>query len=231
RRLEGLPLAIELAAARTRLLSPEALLARLVRSLDALGTGTVEMPERQHTLRATVEWSVGLLDEAERSLLESAAVVVNGGMLDAAAEVAGLDEDRTLELTEALVGHSLIQLDVTDAGPRARMLETIRQFVAERLAGRTDHAEIRRRHAGHYRKLAEQADRPLRGIGHGEWIARLETEAGNLAAAVEWYLDNDRAPLPHLLRILWPFWFLSDHMDETRTWADRLLPTADAREP
>src|SRR5262249_27031709 len=151
--------------------------------------------------------------------------------VEAAADVAGLDEERTLELTEALAGHSLIYLDVTDHGPRSRMLETIRQFVAERLAARTDLPEIQRRHADYYRELAEQADRPLRGVDSRQWLARLEAEAGNLAAAVHWYLDHDRAPLPHLLRVLWPFWFLADHMDETRTWADQLLPTADSREP
>jgi predicted ATPase len=231
RRLEGLPLAIELAAARARLLSPEALLRRLASSLDALGTGTVEMPERQQTLRATVEWSVGLLDDAERSLLETAAVFVDGWTVEAAAEVAGLDEDRTLDLTEALAGHSLIYLDVTVHGPRSRMLETIREFVGERLAARTDLTEIERRHADYYRELAEQADRPLRGVDLGPWIARLEDEAGNLAAAVHWCLNHDRAPLPHLFRVLWPFWFLADHMDETRTWADQLLTTADSLEP
>jgi predicted ATPase len=198
RLLEGLPLAIELAAARTRLLSPEALLRRLARSLDALGTGTVDMPERQHTLRATVEWSVGLLDDAERSLLETVAVFVNGWTTEAAAEVARLDEDRTLDLTEALAGHSLIYLDITDHGPRSRMLETIRQFVAERLAARSDLSEIQRRHAEHYRTLAEQGDRPLRGVGHGEWLGRLEAEAGNLAAAVHWYLEHDLRAWPIL---------------------------------
>jgi predicted ATPase len=186
RRLEGIPLAIELAAACTRLLSPDALLRRLARSLDALGTGTVDMPERQHTLRATVEWSVGLLDDAERSLLETVAVFVDGWTVEAAAEVAGLDEDRTLDLTEALADQSLISLDVTDDGPRSRMLETIRQFVAERLVARTDVAEIQRRHADYYRALAERGDRPLRSIAPGEWLARLEEEAGNLATAVHW---------------------------------------------
>ena len=102
RRLEGLPLAIELAAARTRLLDPAALLRRLTASFDALGTGAVDLPERQRTLRATVEWSVGLLEDAERSLLETMAVFVDGWTLEAAAEVAGLSEDRALELTEAL---------------------------------------------------------------------------------------------------------------------------------
>ena len=188
RRLEGLPLAIELAAARTRLLDPGALLGRLARSLDALGTGAVDLPERQRTLRATVEWSVGLLEDAERSLLEIVAVFVDGWTVEAAAQVAGLDEDRALDLTEALARHSLIYLDPAGDGPRPRMLETIRAFVAERLAARPDAAEIERRHADYYRALAEQADRPLRGAGQREWCERLEAEEGNLAAAVRWYL-------------------------------------------
>jgi predicted ATPase len=209
RRLEGLPLAIELAAARTRLLDPEELLGRLARSLDALGTGAVDLPERQHTLRATVEWSVGLLGGSERSLLETVAIFVDGWTIEAVADVASLDEDRALDLTEALARHSLIFLDNTELGPRPRMLETVRVFVAERLAARPDVGEIGRRHADHYQALAEQADRPLRaigqtprGAGQSEWVERLQAEAGNLAAAVRWYLGHDPAPLPHLFRVL-----------------------------
>jgi predicted ATPase len=231
RRLEGLPLAIELAAARTRLLDPDALLGRLTGSLDALGTGAVDMPARQRTLRATVEWSVGILDDAERSLLETTAVFVDGWTIDATADVAALDEDQALDLTEALERHSLIQLDRTDLGPRCRMLETVRVFVAERLAARPDAVQIQRRHADHYRALAEQADRPLRGVGQREWVERLETEAGNLAAAVRWYLAHDPRPLPHLYRILWPFWSQRDHLGEARAWIHRLLPTADSLDP
>ena len=226
RRLEGLPLAIELAAARTRLLDPGALLDRLSRSLDALGTGAVDLPERQRTLRATVAWSVGLLDDAERSLLETMAVFVGGWTIEAAAEVAALQEDRTLELTEALARHSLVQLDQAGPGPRMRMLETIRAFVAERLAARPDAAEIQRRHADHYRALAEQADRPLRAAGHVEWLERLDAEAANLATAVRWYLAHDTGPLPHLFRVSWLFWELQDHLGEVRTWVGQLLPTA-----
>ena len=227
RRLEGLPLAIELAAARTRLLDPDELLRRLSRSLDALGTGSVDMPERQRTLRATVEWSVGLLDDAERSLLETVAVFTDGWTIEAAAQVTGLDEDRALDLTEALAAHSLVYLDPAGDGPRLRrMLETIRAFVAERLAIRPDAAEIERRHAGYYRALAEQADRPLRGTGQLEWCGRLEAEAGNLAATVRWYLAHDTGPLPHLFRVLWLFWFLRDHLGEARSWVGQMLPTA-----
>jgi predicted ATPase len=110
--------------------------------------------------------------------------------------VAGLDEDRALTLSEALARHSLVQLDRTDLGPRLRMLETIRVFVAERLQARSVVADVSRRHADYYRVLAERADRPLRGLGQGEWAEGLEAEAGNLAAAVGWYLAHDREPLP-----------------------------------
>jgi predicted ATPase len=228
RRLEGLPLAIELAAARTRLLEPDALLRRLASSLDALGAGAVDLPERQRTLRATVEWSVGLLEQAERSLLETLAVFVDGWTVDAAARVAGLDEERALELSEALARHSLIYLDSTDLGPRSRMLDTVRDFVAERLAERPDVAEVGRRHADHFRALADRADQPLRGVGQGEWADRLEAETGNLAAAVEWYLAHDREPLPHLFRVLSTFWILRDQSSEARSWIGRLLPAADS---
>jgi predicted ATPase len=231
RRLEGLPLAIELAAARTRLLDPDALLRRLAASLDALGTGAVDLPERQQTLRATVEWSMGLLANAERSLLETAAVFTDGWTLEAAARVADLTEDRALQLSEELARHSLIYLDTGAPGPRSRMLETIRVFVAERLAARPDAAAIERRHAGYYLALAEQADRPLRGAGQREWLERLEAEAGNLAAAVRWYLAHDPAPLPHVFRVLWLFWFLRDHISEARVWVDALRSVAPSLGP
>ena len=221
RRLEGLPLAIELAAARTRLLEPAALLDRLAASLDALGTGAVDLPERQRTLRATVGWSVGLLTDAERSLLEVAAVFTDGWTVQAAAAVADLEEDRALELSEALARHSLVYVDSTQLGPRTRMLETVREFVAERLAARPDAAGIGRRHAGFYRALAEQADRPLRGAGPGEWLERLDAEAGNLAAAVRWYLAHDPGPLPHLFRVLWLFWLQRDLEGQAGSWVEQ----------
>jgi predicted ATPase/class 3 adenylate cyclase len=231
RRLDGLPLAIELAAARTRLLDPGALLDRLSKSLDALGTGTVDLPERQRTLRATVEWSVGLLDDAERSLLETMAVFTGGWTVEAAAEVAGLAEDRAFDLTEALARHSLVQPDRTERGPRLRMLETIRAFVAERLADRPDAAEVARRHADYYRALAAQADRLLRRAGQREWAERLQADAGNLAAAVRWYLAHDPGPLPRLFRVLWLFWELRDDLGEVLAWVEQLLPTADTLAP
>jgi predicted ATPase len=115
------------------------------KSLDALGTGAVDLPERQRTLRATMEWSVGLLDDAERSLLEIMAIFTGGWTVESAAEIAGLEEDRALDLTEALARHSLVQLDRAEHGPRLRMLETIREFVAERLGARPGVTEVARR--------------------------------------------------------------------------------------
>jgi predicted ATPase len=231
RRLEGLPLAIELAAARTRLLAPAVLLDRLARSLDALGTGAIDLPERQRTLRATVEWSVGLLTADERSLLEVTAVFVNGWTIQAVAQVAQVDEDLALELSEQLAGHSLIYSDSSQAGSRTRMLETVREFVTEQLAARADAGQIERRHADYYQALAEQADRPLRSAGRGQWLERLDADAGNLAAAVGWYLAQDQGPLPHLFRILWLFWSLRDHEREAWSWVEQLLPTAGTLDP
>ena len=226
RRLEGLPLAIELAAARTRLLDPAALLDRLTASLDALGTGAVDLPERQRTLRATVEWSVGLLEDAERWLLEAAAVFVDGWTIQAASQVAGLEEERALELSEALARHSLVYVDGTGLGPRSRMLETVREFMAERLAARPDAADVGRRHAGYYRALAEQADRPLRETGRGEWLERLDAEAGNLAAAVRWHLVHDPGPVPRLFRVLWLFWLQRDLEGQARSWVEQFRPAS-----
>jgi predicted ATPase len=228
-RLEGLPLAIELAAARIRLLDPAALQARLCRSLDALGSGAVDAPERQQTLRATVEWSVGLLDDDERSMLEVTAVFTDGWTVDAVAQVAGLSEDRGLELTEALARHSLVQPYGTEPAARSRMLETVREFVAERMDARADADEIRRAHARYYRALVERAAGPLRRGGHDEWAGRLEAEASNLSAAVRWYLDHDRGPLPGMFDALLPVLaYNDDFIAEARSWIDQILPTADS---
>jgi tetratricopeptide (TPR) repeat protein len=138
---------------------------------------------------------------------------------------------RVLELSEALARHSLVYVDSTELGSRTRMLETIRAFVAERLAARADAAEVGRRHAGFYRALAEQADRPLRGPDQGEWLEVLEAEAGNLAAIVRWYLAHDPGPLSHLFRVLWLFWTAQDLEREAWSWVEQLLPAAGTLNP
>ena len=226
RRLDGLPLAIELAAARTRLLKADALLARLGNRLDALGTGPVDLPERQRTLRATVEWSVGLLDDAGRRMLATMSIFVEGWTLEAAVHVSGLTEDRTLDLLDSLAGQSLVSVDATDVEPRFRMLAAIRELAAERLAAEADVADIERRHAEYFGALVENAEWPAER--QAEWAARLRTEEGNLEAAIRWFLAHDIAPLPHIFLILWLFWQSRGRMPEGRAWIEELQLRADA---
>ena len=225
RRLDGLPLAIEIAAARVRLLEPAALLTRLERGLDALGTGPVDLPERQRTLRATVEWSIELLDEDQRDVLATLSVFVDGWTLDAATQVADLGEDRMLDLLDALAGHSLVKVDATDIGPRFRMLESVRELAAERLAPRADRAGVEQRHAAFFRNLVENAQWPRED--ESEWAERLRLEEGNVRVAIRWFFDHDISPLPHMFRVLWWFWQLRDRMLEGRAWIEELLRQAD----
>ena len=225
RRLDGLPLAIEIAAARIRLLIPNALLARLGGSLQALGTGPADLPERQRTLRATVEWSIGLLDDGERQMLATLSIFVEGWTVEAAVQVSDLPEQRTLDLLDALAGHSLVSIDMTDGGPRFRMLASIRELAAERLAAGADRADVERRHAEYFRMLVENADWPAER--QAEWAERLRIEEGNLGIAVRWLFTHDIAPLPHMFRILWLFWQMRDRMPEGRAWIRELLTRAD----
>src|SRR5262249_8991877 len=108
------------------------------------------------------------------------------------------------------------------------MLQTIREYLAERVDRREDGDEVRRRHAEHFRRMGEHADAGLRGVDQRWWTDRLEFESGNLGAAIRWYLAHDTAPLPHLLRALFPFWELRDHLGETHVWIDQILPQAES---
>jgi predicted ATPase len=226
RRLDGLPLAIELAAARTRLLDPSAVLARLGSRLDALGTGPVDLPERQRTLRATVEWSVGLLDDVEQQMLATLSVFVEGWSVDAAVHVTELTEDRALDLLDGLAGQSLVNVDATDAEPRFRMLESVRELAAERLAASADRAEVEQRHAEYFGALVENADWPAER--QAEWAARLQIDEENLRIAIRWFLTHEISPLPHMFRILWLFWQMRGRMPEGRAWIAELQLQAEA---
>ena len=225
RRLDGLPLAIELAAARVRLLEPPALLARLGKSLDALGTGPVDLPERQRTLRATAEWSIALLDDAEKQMLATLSIFVEGWTVAAAIYVSDLTEDRTLDLIDALTRHSLVKVEATDVGPRLRMLQSIRELAAERLAASAELADVERRHAEYFGALVENADWPVER--QAEWAEQLRTEEANLKTAVRWFFTHDIARLPHIFRILWLFWQMRDRMPEGRVWIQEVRLRAD----
>ena len=225
RLVDGLPLAIELAAARTRVLDPAALLARLERSLDALGTGSVDLPERQRTLRATVEWSFGLLEEVEQRMLATLSVFVDGWTVEAAVDVTGLPEDQTLDLLDALAGHSLVSVDAVDPGPRFHMLTAVRELAAERLANSEDLADVQARHAWHFGALVANADWPAEG--QAQWAERMRADEENIRVAIGWFLAHDIAPLPHMFRILWLFWQMRGRMPEGRAWIAEVQGRAD----
>jgi predicted ATPase len=196
------------------------LLARLGSRLDALGVGPVDLPERQRTLRATVEWSVGLLTETEKHMLATLSIFVDGWTIDATMHVADLPEDQTLDLLDTLAGHSLVNVDATDAGPRFHMLASVRELAAELLAAGDDLVDVERRHAEYFGALVENADWPAER--QAEWAERLRTEEENLRVAIRWFLAHDIAPLPHIFRILWLFWQMQGRMPEARAWIDEV---------
>ncbi len=237
RRLDGLPLAIELAASRVKLLAPRALLARLDHSLALSGAG-VERPSRQQTLRNTIAWSYDLLDPDLAGVFRRAGVFAGGCDLDALAAVAMADGGDPagadpLDLVAALLDASLITVtESTDGEPRAGMLETIHQYALERLAEAGEEAQTRRRHAEHYAAFAEQATPQLNGREHLAWLDRLEAEHDNLRAALSWSLqtgaaEGERVAIGlRLVQALGQFWFRHGHVPEGRRWLERAMDLA-----
>jgi len=209
-RLDGLPLAIELAAARVGVLPVEGIAARLDDRFRLLTGGARTALPRQQTLRATIDWSYALLDPAERRLMQRLAVFVGGWTLDAAEEVCGADsgaEGAVLDLLSALVDKSLVQAREEDGAVRYGFLETLRAYAQERLEASGDHEHAARRHAAYYLALAEQAEPALWGPRQISWFRRLAAEQDNLRAAIEWALAHDEITLGlRLAGALWRFW-------------------------
>jgi predicted ATPase/DNA-binding XRE family transcriptional regulator len=228
RRLDGLPLAIELAAARMRAMSPTELLARLDRSLPLLSGGPRDLPERQRTMRAAIEWSYQLLQESEWRLLNRLSVFRGGWDMEAAEAVGAgeniLEED-VLDLLSSLVEQSLVVAERgADDATRYRMLVPVREYVEERLdqSGEADGA--RRRHAENYLALAKEAAPELRGARQVEWLDQLETEYDNLRAAMAWLLSSGAVDAAALLGwSLWVFWWLHGHQAEGRRRMEELV--------
>jgi predicted ATPase/class 3 adenylate cyclase len=233
-RLDGLPLAIELAASRIKLLSPSAMLDRLQHRLKLLTGGAQDLPARQRTLRETIGWSYDLLDRDERALFSRLATFVGGWTIDAAEAVANPDGEldiETFDVLGSLVDRSLVRKEPDDGEPRFGMLETIREFGVDVLeeAGEADQA--RRRHASYVLALAEAAELELTLRDQG-WLGRLEREHDNVRAALRWMIDTGEAePGLRIAGALWRFWRLRGHMAEGRRWTDELLalPAAAAR--
>ena len=159
-------------------------------------------------------------------MLATLSVFDEGWSIEAAVHVSGLAEDRTLDLLDALVRRSLVNIDSTNALPRFRMLSSIRELAAERLTASGDRAEVERRHAEYFGALVENADWPPQK--QAEWAERLRAEEGNLAIAIRWYLSHDLRPLPHMFRILWLFWQMRDRLPDGRVWIQELRKRADS---
>jgi predicted ATPase/class 3 adenylate cyclase len=217
-RLDELPLALELAAARTALFSPEQLLERLSQRLDLL-KGERDADPRQRTLRATIEWSYDLLSEQEQGLFARLSVFAGGCSYEAAEQIAGADAD-TLQ---SLLDKSLLRKRESELGPRFWMLETIREYAAEQLEASGEAEELLRRHAEYLLALAEEAYPNLRGSPK-EWLERLGAEHDNLRAALDWFEASGQTQ--HALALagaLSRFWYLRGHLAEGRRVLDNLL--------
>jgi predicted ATPase/class 3 adenylate cyclase/DNA-binding CsgD family transcriptional regulator len=244
-RLEGLPLALELAAARTKVLPPEAILARLDRRLAFLTGGRRDEPTRHQTLQAALAWSYDLLDEERRALFRRLSVFAGGCDLAAAASVARRavptgaaavsgGEPPVEEGLAVLIDHSLLrQEEQPDGTPRFAMLETVREFALERLEAGGEADEAHRRHAAHFLALAEPSEAGLKSADQWTWLDRLGREHDNLRAALGRSLaaPDGAAVAQRLAGALAWFWWLRGHHTEGRRWLEAALAAGDATPP
>jgi predicted ATPase/DNA-binding SARP family transcriptional activator len=222
RRLDGLPLAIELAAARTALLGPQELNTRLGQALDVLGSGPVDAPDRQRTLRATIEWSHRLLSPPEAEAFARFAVFSGGATIDAAQEVTGA----RLDALEGLVDKQLLRRHDSGGETRLVMLQTVREYALAQLDADDEAAEIHGRHARHYLSFAVSAERAMYTTAEPEWLARLDAEIDNLRAALGWSLRRDPSLALRLAGRLMSFWDIRNRYDEGLEWLGAAIEAA-----
>jgi predicted ATPase/DNA-binding NarL/FixJ family response regulator len=226
--VDGLPLAIELAAARGRVLPPQAMPARLARSLALLRGGARDQPERHQTLQAAIAWSYRLLAAGEQHLFEQLAVFAGGFTLEAAAAVAEPIDGRPINILDSvggLVTKSLLCRELEPGGePRFRLLETLRVYAFEQLVGRGAHAQTQRRHASFFLAMAERAAAESRGASQLTWLDRLEREHDNLRAALRWSIESgDITTELRLTGSLAWFWHARGYAREGREWLEGAL--------
>ena len=227
-RLDGLPLAIELAAARTRVLPVSAIRARLDQHLSLLTGGARDLPERQQTLRGAIDWSYDLLEEPDRRLFERFSVHAGGAYLTQADRICGptaeLGED-VLDGLSSLAEKSLVRAGLNGAeDPRFLMLVTIRDYAHERLATNPEHVELERRHAMTYLELAESIASDVLGPKAAQVTDRLETDHDNIRAGIDWAVESGEADIAlRYLIAVWRFWQVRGHLTEARLRADSIL--------
>jgi predicted ATPase/DNA-binding SARP family transcriptional activator len=227
RHLDGLPLAIELAAARTTVLEPSQLSDRLAQALDLLADGPRDAPDRQRTLRATIDWSHRLLGASEAEAFARFAVFAGGATFDAAQAVTGAD----LDALHGLVDKQLLLRRHGSPDARLSMLETVREYAGEHLAADPGAAEVRERHCRHYLALAERAEPELLTHGEAEWLPKLDAEVANFRAALGWSLGAEPPLALRLAGTLWRYWEIRNASAEALEWIEAALDAAGAEAP
>jgi predicted ATPase len=227
-RLDGLPLAIELAAARTRLLPPLAMLPRLSNSLKLLTGGPRDLPERQQTLRAALDWDYDLLEEGEQQVFRKLAVFAGGMTLERAESVVESPSIDMLDALESLVSKSLIQqLAGAEGEPRFSMLKTIREYALEKLAASGELEDIQDRHLSLFLSVAEEAAPRLREADQVQWLETLDTEHDNMRAALRWAATKrDTEAELRLSGALSRYWEFRAHLSEGQQWLEEALSRA-----
>jgi predicted ATPase len=230
RTLDGIPLAIELAAARIRFMSVHDIVGRLQDRLQFLVGPVRHRAGRHGTLRAAIDLSYDLLDETERLLFSRLSIFLGGCRLQSVEAVCGgngIAEGRIVDLVGELVVKSLLQIEEHRDGVRYHMLETLREYARERLNQMGATAELSERHFQHFRELAEQAIREVRGAGEAEWMERLAEDYDNFSAALEWARESNPPTLLELAAPLGWFWWLRGRFSEGRRWLSRALAEGD----
>ena len=225
-KLDGLPLAIELAAARVKLLSPQSILERLENSLKLLTGGAKDLPEHQQTMRGTIRWSYDLLDEAEKLVFRHLSVFVGGFTVEAAEAV--LSDDSALDLLVSLIDNNLlVQRDLPDGNARLQMLEVVREFALEVLQTSGEVDDLQRIHAHYFLSLAEEAEPFLSGERGNEWLEKLENDHDNFRAALRWSLEQEPETAARMAATLRQFWNNRSYLTEARSWLEAALEKSD----
>ncbi len=237
-RLDGLPLAIELAAARIKILSAQAILTRLENRLKLLTGGASDLPARQQTMRSAISWSYDLLTEDEKRLFRRLAVFAGGFGFEAAASVVGaeIESDEQSEagghqpasdvldgITSLVDKSLLVQKEQADGEPRLRMLEVVREYALDALAASGEAEILRRNHAAYFVALGEEAEPHLQASQSAEWLDRLEEEHDNLRAALQWSLEHDEEKAARLAGAVRSFWSRHSHLTEGSRWLKAAL--------
>ncbi len=236
-RLDGLPLAIELAAARIKLLTPQGILTRLENRFELLRGGTRDLPERQRTLRGTIDWSYNLLNELEKKLFQRLSIFIGGWTLEAAEMVCDIDGDLTqtlYDVLESLIDNSLvIQIQDSEEGPRFGMLSTIHEYGRERLMESQEADTIHYQHAQYYLNFVQKVEPLIRSAERMRWQQVMQQELGNVRGVLEWICRTGKCVEigQHIVITLGIYWMISGYIAEGQQWCNLITALSDESTP